>query len=423
MKQKKTPNWGPLFTSNFLSVFNDNLLKYCIIFSSIHWILPSNITQSQVISIISGALILPYLFFSPLAGYLASQYSKLSIFKYCKLLEIFILVIACFAIYNNYFIASGISVLIMGIISCMYSPAKYGLIRDIGGENKVSYGSGIFEMMSFMGILLGTLAAAYLSDLSNTLIIGCSLLVVATLGYMSTNRISVVENSDNCKIDKTFNPITFCIESYRIGKLHTHLNRAIFGAASFWLIGSLLQMNIVIHSQHIYHLSNSSTGLVISIAAIGIALGTFTAGKISTNKVRLGLVLYGLIGMIVTLGIILSFKSLNLIHFELCIFIFSFFGGIFQIPCLATIQKAALGHDLGKIIGFLNIITFLFILIGSGIFSLLTGLSNENSYVVFLGIVIFTLILFLYFSLISKDFITDSIDIIKSNKQNEAEIT
>ena len=156
--------WNALFISNFLGVFNDNLLKNCIIFISVAWAMPTWITQSQLISIVSAALIIPYLILSPVAGRLSVVYSKKKVFRFFKLLELPIMLTACIAFYYQWILLAVFAVLLMGIQSCLYSPSKYSLIRDIGGEEGVSYGSGVFETMAFLGILLGTVTASLLSD-------------------------------------------------------------------------------------------------------------------------------------------------------------------------------------------------------------------------------------------------------------------
>lgn len=412
--RKKQIHWTPLFAGNFLSVFNDNLLKYCIIFVAMSWQLPSKYTHSFIISAISAALILPYLFFSPIGGVLATRYPKKTIFKWGKILEIATLIVSCITIYYQQFIIAGLSVFIMGTISCLYSPAKYGLIRDIGGEEGVSFGSGVFEMMSFLGILLGTMVAAYLSDYGNIWLIILLLLGTAVSGYISTTKIRVNEsNSLESTGQSSLNPIKYILHTYAIGKKHTNVNKAVFGASVFWLIGSLLQMNLVIHIHSIYGQSNTATGTVMAIAAIGIALGTFSAGKLSGENVRPGLILIGLTGMIISLlPVLLLPLSINL--FTICIFCFSFLGGMFQIPCLAIVQKAPVGHQLGEIIGYLNIITFLFILIGSAIFSVLTSISNENSYLVFWGILSIVISALIYFSTQSDGIVNDCSTILQS---------
>ena len=59
--------WTALFLSNFLGVFNDNFLKNCIIFVAVNWALPRWMTQSQLISMVSALLVIPYLFFITLS--------------------------------------------------------------------------------------------------------------------------------------------------------------------------------------------------------------------------------------------------------------------------------------------------------------------------------------------------------------------
>ena len=142
--------WTSLFLSNFLGVFNDNFLKNCIIFIAVGWVMPHWLTQSQLISLVSASLVIPYLFLSPLAGRLSVIYSKKKVFRICKLLEIPVLALSCMAFYYQWVMTAVLSVLVMGILGCLYSPSKYSLIRDIGGEEGVSFGSGVFEMMAFL---------------------------------------------------------------------------------------------------------------------------------------------------------------------------------------------------------------------------------------------------------------------------------
>ena len=58
MREKKNP-WWPLFITNFLSVFNDNLIKFLVIFVGISWVSGDN--QSTVISVASAMLVLPFI--------------------------------------------------------------------------------------------------------------------------------------------------------------------------------------------------------------------------------------------------------------------------------------------------------------------------------------------------------------------------
>jgi MFS family permease len=408
--------WTALFLSNFLGVFNDNFLKNCIIFVAVNWALPRWMTQSQLISMVSALLVIPYLFLSPLAGHLAVIYSKKKVFRICKLLEIPILLIACVAFYYHWAIIAILSVLLMGILSCLYSPSKYSLIRDIGGDEGVSYGSGIFEMMAFMGVLIGTICASIVSDWYNEPVIFGTLIGLAVLGYVVTSTIRAKELPEENEDASLLNPFNFVEDTFRLAKKHKHVNSAVLGAATFWLVGSLLQMNLVIHTRQVYHVSNSATGMVMACAAIGIALGCLSVSKISGKRVLKGLILVGTLGMSAFLCL-LTFCKLPFSIYIFIVFCVAFMGGLFQIPCLSIIQNSNLERKLGRIIGYLNIITFTFISLGAVIFSVATYFTASNGYVVFGLILSICVLLSVYFLRISPDFKTETRQLIIAVKR------
>lgn len=388
--------WTPLFLSNFLGVFNDNFVKNCIIFIAVGWTMPHWMTQSQLISMVSASLVVPYLFLSPWAGRLAVIYSKKKVFRLCKLLEIPVLVLACVAFYFQWVMMAVFTVLLMGILSCMYSPSKYSLIRDIGGEEGVSFGSGVFEMMAFLGILIGTVTASMVSDIYNPWMVFAFFIGLAVLGYLVTRSIRAQELPENKDGAGTLNPVRFLMESFRFAHGHGNVNSAVFGASAFWLIGGMLQMNLVIHSKHVYHASNTTTGLIMACAAIGIALGCWAAGRISGNEVKKGLILIGIGGMSF-LFFILTFFRPPIWLFVACVFSVAFMGGLFQIPCLSMLQNSNLGRKLGDMIGYLNLVTFVFVLLGTLFFSLTTLFTSENSFAVFGVIFLICMLVTIYF--------------------------
>ena len=388
--------WTALFLSNFLGVFNDNFLKNCIIFIAVAWSKPAWLSQSQLISLVSASLIVPYLFLSPLGGHFAVIYSKKTVFRVCKLLEIPVLAFACVAFYYQWVMLAVFTVLLMGILSCLYSPSKYSLIRDIGGAEGVSFGSGVFEMMAFLGILIGTVCASFVSDAYNQWVVFGVLIGLAVLGYIVTRSIRATELPENTGEARTLNPIRFLIDSYRFARQHSNVNSAVLGASAFWLIGGMLQMNLVIHTKHFYQASNSTTGVVMACAAVGIALGTWSAGKISGKEVKRGLILIGILGMSLLFAL-LTFVKLSFGMYVFTVFATAFMGGLFQIPCLSMLQNANLGRKLGDMIAYLNLVTFIFVLLGTLLFSLTTHFSSENSFAVFGVMLVICLLSCLYF--------------------------
>ena len=146
--------WFPLFSTNFAGVLNDNLLKTLIGFVCVAWLGPDS--KANLVSAAAALLVLPYIFLSPWAGKLAKEHPKSKIIQWAKLAEIPIMVIAAagFVFSSIYVVMTGM--FLMGLQSCLYSPSKYGIIRDIGGKEGISFGTGAMEMITFGAVLLGT---------------------------------------------------------------------------------------------------------------------------------------------------------------------------------------------------------------------------------------------------------------------------
>lgn len=396
--QTKRKNWFFLFSANYLGILNDNFLKNCIIFIGVTWVVPEYITQSMLISLISAALVVPYLFFSPLAGRLSVLYSKQKVFRWCKFAEFPIIILAIIAFYYQSVALSLLAVLLMGIQSCLYSPSKYGLIRDIGGEKGIAFGSGMFETMAFMGILSGTIIASIIADNYYFSLVVLLFLAFTIMGYISTYNIRVKELDFDEKETTSINPVKFLKESYLYARKYSYINCGILGVSVFWLIGGLLQMNLVIHCKEILHTNNTTTGVIMAVAAVGIALGCSFTGRLSRGTVNTRMIFVGLSGMIVFLIGIVIFNP-PIVVCAILVFLIAFMGGLFEVPCLALIQRENTGRKLGDMLAYMNLVVFIFILFGSVIFSVTTHFFNENSLVVFGVIAVICLVMLVYFLL------------------------
>ena len=386
--------WLKLFLLNFVGVLNDNFMKHCIIFVAVGWSMPEWMTQSQLIAAVSAALVLPYLLLSPYSGEIAERFEKQRIVRLMKMLELPIVAVAGIGFWIESVWVVLLAVLLMGMQSCLYSPAKYGLIRDVEGERGVAFGSGMFEMMAFLGILIGTVLAAYLSDHYAWWVVSLVMVVLALVGW----RLSVILGIKGLEFDSqhntdrvTRNSIRFLIDSYRFASQHKGLNRAIYGASLLWLLGGVLQMNVVLHSTRTLGMSNTASSVVLAMAAVGIAIGCSVTGKLIEKRDKRGFIVGGLIGVALALSIVLIFKPQGWMLGAM-VFLIAFSGGVFQVPCLTIVQSADIGHRLGGMLAYLNLLTFIFVLIGTAIFSVITALTAQNSYAVFVVMLIITIL-------------------------------
>lgn len=394
--KNSSSNWLKLFLTNLFTLLNDNYLKNIIYFVGVTWTLPEFLSDSLLLTLISAMLVIPYLLFTPLSGRLAVIFSKQKVYMYCKLCEFPIVFLACIALITHSIFFCILSVFLMGVQSCLSSPSKYGIIRDIEGEEKIAYGNGMMEMMSFVGILLGTILGTMLSELVSIWIICALMLLFTTISFITVYRLKIVEIPSEKPIFNTINPIKYMIESFRFAQKYKGINDAVLGSSIFWMIAGMLQLNLVIHCRQTLELSNIGTGLCMSSAAVGIALGCVFAGKILRSDNAFRMINIGLLAMNIFLLLIIIFNP-NVYIFSLLMFGVTFFGGIFEVPCLAIVQRAPIGRIVGDMMAYLNFANFVLVLIGTAIFYAVSAFSNESSIAIFTSIEVILFLSLIYF--------------------------
>lgn len=388
---KTKVNWLPLFFSNYLGVLNDNLLKNLICFISIYWVARGN--ESIIIMLATGFMVMPYIIFSPYAGFMAKTLQKQKIVLYAKFAEIPIMLVAFtgFIVENIYVVM--IAMFFMGLQSTIYSPSKYGLIRDIGGEEKISFGTGIIEMLTFMGVLTGTFLAGVISDIITNqiwIIIGAFMLI-SVLGFISGLYVKADEPEPLKRSKESLNPVSFIIKNFKWSRQNaTELNFVVLGLSTFWLIGSLIQMNMLIHCPQDLGLTNTETGIVMALVAISIGLGTWISGVLAKKNVEVGIIPVGGFGLISTLLFIYIINPEASV-FTILIMLAAFSAGLLKIPLNAWMQANVKGRKLGDAIAYNNLMNFVFILVSAVLFGFLE--TNFGSRNVFLVIALLSLFL------------------------------
>ena len=88
----------PLFVTQFLGAFNDNLFKNAIAILILFRIYAESGANGQIlVTIGTGLFILPFFLFSATAGQLADRFEKARLIRWIKLLEIAIMGLAAVA--------------------------------------------------------------------------------------------------------------------------------------------------------------------------------------------------------------------------------------------------------------------------------------------------------------------------------------
>ena len=388
----------PLYITNFFGTLNDNFLKTLASFTVIGWIADERV-KSLAMGVTAGALVLPYIVCSPLADRFTVVWRKSRIVRLAKWAELPIVAVAIagFALHSPWLVIG--SVLLMGLQSSLYSPAKYALVRDIGGEGRISTGMGGMEGVSFLGVLTGTVAGAVVSDLE----IGhqdwhlsyYALAGFATLGLAASYTVRAKEELNRSL--HAINPIRYIRRVYRMAGRYDGLNAVVFTLSVFWWAAAMLQMGLLVYgkAENGLGLDATHTGMLLCGAAVGIVAGQVVAGFVDRRRYLLGATL--LTGWIAaSLLAVLHFAPLPPKWFGAVLALLAFDLGFFKLPFDTEIQKVVKGPKLNTMLAYFNQVSFLFMLAASGCYALVSWAFGPKAFLLLLSIA-FIIAPFLFF--------------------------
>ncbi|MBQ6339672.1 MAG: MFS transporter [Kiritimatiellae bacterium] len=383
---KPSRSFLALYITNFFGTLNDNFLKTLAGFTVIGW-LSDDRMKAVAMGLTAGALVLPYILFSPLADRLTAVFPKRRIVRLAKWAELPIMAVAIagFALKSPWLVIG--AVLLMGLQSSLYSPAKYALVRDIGGEGRISTGMGGMEGVSFLGVLLGTVAGAVVADLAGTEarhIDKICLISFALLGLACSYAIKAEEERNRAL--HAINPLRYIRRAYRMAARYDGLNAVIFTLSVFWWAAAMLQMGVLVYGKEVLRLDATHTGALLCAAAAGIVAGQVIAGFVDRRRFLMGATL--LTGWIAAvLLLVLYAVPLSPRAFGLVLGVLAFDLGFFKLPLDAEIQKVVKGPRLNTMLAYFNQVSFLFMLAASGCYALVSRFCGLRAFLLLLAAV------------------------------------
>jgi len=295
--ENRKKGFRALLITQFLGAFNDNAFKLVIsLFALERFITKSGGTE--YLSIAGAVFITPFILFSTYAGFLADRFSKRIIIIWAKVAELFIMVmgLVAFTLGNIWFMFAAL--FLMGSQSAFFGPSKYGIIPEILKEEEISWGNGLISMWTYLAIILGTASGGFLvtfakGEIHRTAII---FIIISLVGIITSLFITKVVPSGSTRSFR-LNFLTEVIGTVKKIYGERVLYLTIVGLVYFSLLGGLFQLNILLYSKNMMNLTDTQTGLFLTLVALGIGLGSILAGKLSAGKIEFGLVPLGAIGL------------------------------------------------------------------------------------------------------------------------------
>ena len=191
----KSRRFLPLFVTQFLGAFNDNLFKNALVMLILFRLAGSEdagvlgLGGETLVAIAGGLFILPFFLFSATAGQLADKYDKAKMIRAVKVAEVAIMALAAagFAWGRADFLI--VVLFLMGTQSTFFGPLKYGILPQHLAPKELVGGNAVIEAGTFLAILLGTIAGGLVILTDNgTTLISAVVVAVALFGWAATRR-------------------------------------------------------------------------------------------------------------------------------------------------------------------------------------------------------------------------------------------
>ena len=353
-----------LIMTQFLGAFNDNAFKLVIAFIAVDRFVQQQ-SGALYLSLSGAIFVLPFLLFSTYAGYLADRFSKKHIIVATKVLELFIMVLGFWALKDGGFGLMLAVLFFMGLQSALFSPSKYGILPEILTEEKLSEGNGLIQLWTYAAIILGQAGGGYLVYVTQpdvyraaTVFIACSLIGLVSSFFVSPVPASGARRTFEWNIWKDISV------NLKLIKTNRAIYLSILGLLFFGFLGSLFHLNILLYSRKIMQIDHLATSVLLIILAMGIGAGSMLAGKFSDQKVELGLVPLGAIGLVV-FSIMLGFVHHSYLSVAVTLLCLGLSSGFYTIPLNTLIQQESPKDRRGQFLAVNNFLSFSAIMVGS----------------------------------------------------------
>jgi len=413
----KTRRFLPLFLTQFLGAFNDNVFKNALVILITYTVIEQSTLSPQVmITIAAGIFILPFFLFSAVAGQIADKCDKAKLIRIIKAVEIVLMLGAALGFFWQ---QTGILMLIlflMGTQSAFFGPLKYGILPDQLGENELIGGNALIDSSTFVSILLGTICGGLLIMAENgALIISVIVIAVAVLGLFVSFSIPQTQPADaGLKIHYNFLIETCAI--LRQVRQYPVIFRCILGISWFWLFGASFLSQFPTFAKDVIGGNEQVVTLFLATFTIGIAIGALLCNRLLKGEIAATYVPLAIIGMtLFTVDMYLASTGLtqgnadvligvgvfleSLAHWRILIDLLgiSICGGIYIVPLYAIIQDRAEMSHMSRTFAANNILNALFMVISATAISMM--LAYEFSVIdVFLVIAVMNGFMAIYIS-------------------------
>ena len=287
----RTRRFLPIFLTQFLGAFNDNLFRTSMVMLVIYGIY-RDATQEATFSAIAGGLfILPFFLLSALAGQLADERDKAGIVRIVKTAEILIMLVGASGLLLHNVPLLLTALCAMGVHSTFFGPIKYAILPQHLRGDEVLGGTGLVEAGTYIGILVGTLLGGILvlqnpDGSFHAEWAALAVILVAAVGRVTGHFVPPAPPDPDAP------PFHFdwhiVRASIRLVSATLHIPRlflAIIAISFFWAMGAVLAAQFPPLVKNAIGADQTVATLFLGTFSIGVAIGSIAVNRLLGGQV------------------------------------------------------------------------------------------------------------------------------------------
>ncbi len=317
-----------LLLAQFLTAMADN----AILFVAVAMVMQGALEGDWYIPALQGCFLIAFVVLAPWVGTFADTTSKPKVLMLANIIK------ALGALMMLMGLEPLLAYAVVGVGAAAYSPAKYGILPELAGdESSLMKSNSWIEGSTIVAILLGTVVGAKIADHSIFIAL-CFVMVVYLLSAVITmwmRQLPAAHQKEKKGVLGSFKKTIATLLATPSARFAT------FGVSLFWASAVTLRLIIIAWAPVTLLLTTSEDiSLLTLFIALGIACGALLAPKlIPMHKLSLTrLAAYGL-----GVSVLLLMLTDNLNSARGLLFIAGVCGGLFVVPINALLQD--IGHQ------------------------------------------------------------------------------
>lgn len=359
----RTRRFAPLFWTQLLGAFNDNLFKSALVVAlTFGAFRDAALPIDALVNLATALLVLPFFLFGSLAGQLADRFDKAKLARALKVGELVAMVLALVGFQLASLPLLFVSLFLMGTQSAFFGPIKYALLPQHLKPEELVAGNAAVEAGTFVAILGGTLAGALIVAIPNVGVplVGGAIVLVALFGVLTAKAIPAAPGSEHAKVDP--NLVRGTRELLRVARRDRAVWGAIVGLSVFWLGGAVILGQLPRLAQALGGAEDALTILLASFS-FGIGAGSFLAERIARGRILVGSVPFSLAAIGALTAWLPSATSVG--SAAILLFAIGVSGGLFAVPLMTLLQARAREDERARVIAANNVVNSLFMVVGA----------------------------------------------------------